>query len=160
VENGILSKEDVEVISAEDYEELITAFKSWIDQAKKGDYLAIQAYLSPTLKTTTTLQKIRLALLNYTKLATTLGYGPRFLHSTGQLHKGGPNTGLFLQLIDEPDEDLKVPETNYTFGTLIQAQALGDYQALTQLKRRVLRINLKRDVINNLFQLLKVLHEI
>ena len=160
VENGILSKEDVEVISAEDYEELITAFKSWIDQAKKGDYLAIQAYLSPTLKTTTTLKKIRLVLLNYTKLATTLGYGPRFLHSTGQLHKGGPNTGLFLQLIDEPDEDLKVPETNYTFRTLIQAQALGDYQALTQLKRRVLRINLKRDVINNLFQLLKVLHEI
>lgn len=160
VENGILSKEDVEVISAENYGELITALKSWIDQAKKGDYIAIQAYLSPTFKTTTTLQKIRLALLNHIIVATTLGYGPRFLHSTGQLHKGGPNIGLFLQLIDEPDEDLKVPETNYTFGTLVQAQALGDYQALTQLKRRVLRINLKGDVINNLFQLLKVLNEI
>ena len=160
VENGILSKEDVEVISAENYGELITALKSWIDQAKKGDYIAIQAYLSPTFKTTTTLQKIRLALLNHIIVATTLGYGPRFLHSTGQLHKGGPNIGLFLQLIDEPDEDLKVPETNYTFGTLVQAQALGDYQALTQLKRRVLRINLKGDVINNLLQLLKVLNEI
>jgi transaldolase/glucose-6-phosphate isomerase len=158
VENGIVNKEDADLISADNYGELIPALKSWINQAKKGDYIAIQAYLAPTPKTTQILQNIRMELLIHTKLATTIGYGPRFLHSTGQLHKGGPNSGLFLQIIDEPDEDLPVPETNYTFRSLIQAQALGDYQALKHLKRRVLRITLKRDVLNNLLQILKVLH--
>lgn len=159
-ENDILNKEDITLVSTDDSGTLLTALKRWINQVKKGDYIAIQAYLSPTLETTSTLQNIRLTLLNHTQRATTLGYGPRFLHSTGQLHKGGPNTGHFLQIIDEPDEKLQVPETNYTFGTLIQAQALGDSQALTRLKRRVLRINLKRDVTHNLFQVFNVLHEL
>jgi transaldolase/glucose-6-phosphate isomerase len=158
-EKGILSEEDVETVSAEDPEALAKALKSWLSQAKEGDYVAIQAYLAPTPDTTEALQKIRLELLNRLRLATTLGYGPRFLHSTGQLHKGGPNNGLFLQLIDEPIEDLEVPETNYTFGTLIQAQALGDYQALKRLGRRVLRINLKRDVAGNLSRLAKLLRD-
>ncbi len=80
-----------------------------------------------------------------TRAATTLGLGPRFLHSTGQLHKGGPDTGLFLQLVDEPQADLPVPETTYTFGQLIRAQAAGDAMALEQRGRRVLRINLGAD---------------
>jgi transaldolase/glucose-6-phosphate isomerase len=79
-----------------------------------------------------------------------LGYGPRFLHSTGQLHKGGPNTGLFLQLIDEPVDDLAVPDAAFSFGDLIRAQALGDFQALQQRGRRVLRINLGQDAVNAL----------
>ncbi len=91
------------------------------------------------------------------RLATTLGYGPRFLHSTGQLHKGGPNTGLFLQLVDEPEGDLEVPETDYTFGSLTQAEALGDYQALKQLGRRILRINLGKEAKINLVRLLKII---
>ena len=75
----------------------------------------------------------------------TLGYGPRFLHSTGQLHKGGTGRCRFVQLVDEPAEDLAVPETSYTFGTLIRAQAEGDRQALEQRGRQVLRVQLGHD---------------
>jgi transaldolase/glucose-6-phosphate isomerase len=135
-----------ETINAEDKEALATAITDWLSTAEQGDYLAIQAYLEPTKETTRSLQMIRKKLLKNTGLATTLGYGPRFLHSTGQLHKGGPNTGLFLQLIDEPNEDLMIPEKEYSFGDIIRAQALGDYQALKKRGRRILRINLKGEV--------------
>jgi len=126
------------------------SLKTWIGQAQKGDYLGLQAYLTPSPSTTEALQSIRHALLKKTRLATTLGYGPRFLHSTGQLHKGGPNSGLFLQLVDEPEQDLAVPETDFTFGALIRAQALGDLGALRQRGRRVIRINLKQAVVSGL----------
>jgi transaldolase/glucose-6-phosphate isomerase len=143
------TKEDAamaETVNVEDNEALTAAFKEWISAAKEGYYVAIQAYLQPTPKTTRSLQMIREKLAKKTLLATALGYGPRFLHSTGQLHKGGPNTGLFLQLIDEPEENLMIPEKDYSFGDIIRAQALGDYQALKKSGRRVLRINLKKDV--------------
>jgi transaldolase/glucose-6-phosphate isomerase len=90
------------------------------------------------------------------RLAATMGYGPRFLHSTGQLHKGGPNSVLVLQLVDEPAEDLPVPETDYTFGALIRSQAVGDLTALKQRRRRVLRINLGRDTESGLKQVLDI----
>jgi transaldolase/glucose-6-phosphate isomerase len=83
-------------------------------------------------------------------LATTQGYGPRFLHSTGQLHKGGPDEALVLQLVDEPEQDLAVPEADFTFGGLIRAQALGDYQALRRRGRRVLRVNLRHDPVGGI----------
>ncbi|MDA2914353.1 hypothetical protein MYX77_10435, partial [Acidobacteriia bacterium AH_259_A11_L15] len=134
------------------------AMKTWLAKNRPGDYIAIHAYLAPTPESTAALQEIRAALGNQTRLATTVGYGPRFLHSTGQLHKGGPNTGLFLQLVDEPGEDLAVPETDYTFGTLIQAQAVGDLMALKQRRRRVLSVNLGRDVTGGLKQLVEVVH--
>ena len=133
------------------------ALKDWLGQAKTGDYFALQAYLPPSQETTEALQDIRLELLKHTRLATTLGYGPRFLHSTGQLHKGGQNRGLFLQIIDEPDVDLPVPETDYSFKDLIKAQALGDYKALKQRGRRVLRVNLGSDVASGLRTLKKLL---
>lgn len=122
------------------------ALQHWLAQARAGDYVTVQAYLAPAPDTTDALQRIRLMLRDRLKLATTLGYGPRFLHSTGQLHKGGPNTGLFLQIVDEPGEDLPVPETDYTFGALIRAQAWGDFQALVQRGRRVVRIQVGADV--------------
>jgi len=122
------------------------AVAGWLAQARPGDYIALQAFLFPQEAATRGLQDIRRATLKKTRLATTLGYGPRFLHSTGQYHKGGPNTGLFLQLVDEPARDLPVPESDYTFGQLIRSQALGDAQALRQKGRRVLRIDLKGDV--------------
>ena len=84
------------------------------------------------------------------RIATTFGYGPRFLHSTGQLHKGGPNTGLFLQIVDSPRSDLEVPGAGYTFGQLIRAQAVGDFRALTQKGRRVLRVDVGSDVPSGL----------
>ncbi len=127
--------------------------ESWISQAQEGDYFGIQAYLAPNPSVTEALQSIRHALLKKTRLATTLGYGPRFLHSTGQLHKGGPNSGLFLQLIDEPEQNLAVPETDFTFGALIQAQAQGDLEALRQRDRRVIRVNLNQDVQSGLHRI-------
>ena len=96
-------------------------------------------------------------LLNRTQLSTTLGFGPRFLHSTGQLHKGGPNTGLFIQLVDDPGNDCNVPETDLTFGQVIRAQANGDYLALLERKRRILRVNLQTDAIYGLKQLQKLI---
>jgi transaldolase/glucose-6-phosphate isomerase len=135
-----------EPVRAEDKAALEQAFAAWLGQAHAGDYIALQAYLEPRKETTAALESIRLALRDRAKLATTVGYGPRFLHSTGQLHKGGPNTGLFLQLVDDAAPDLDVPETDYTFGALIRAQALGDWQALTQRGRRVLRVHLGGDV--------------
>jgi transaldolase/glucose-6-phosphate isomerase len=145
---------EVETFSVEETEGLAKALKNWTLKAKPGDYIALQAYLNPQKEVTSALQKVRNELLNRTRLATTLGYGPRFLHSTGQLHKGGPNNGLFLQLVDEPEFDLPVPETNFSFGKLISAQSMGDYQALKQRGRRVLRINLRRDVVGGLEQLM------
>ena len=107
-----------------------------------GDYIAIQAYLDRTPETAAALQLDRLALRGTHRAATTVGFGPRFLHSTGQLHKGGPPTGVFLQVSDEGREvDLPIPGKPYTFGTLIDAQALGDLQALRARRRRVARVS-------------------
>ncbi len=136
---------------------LVQALKGWLEQAKQGDYIALQAYLPPSEETTEALQSIRFELLKQTRLATTLGYGPRFLHSTGQLHKGGPNSGLFLQIVDEPNIDLPVPETDYSFTNLIEAQAVGDYRALQQRGRRIIRINLETDVQKGLERLYSVI---
>lgn len=151
------NNKEAETFSFEEPEGLADALKNWILKAKPGDYIALQAYLNPLKEVTSALQKVRNELLNRTRLATTLGYGPRFLHSTGQLHKGGPNNGLFLQLVDEPEFDLPVPETNFSFGKLINAQSMGDYQALKQRGRRVLRINLRRDVVGGLEQLMDLM---
>lgn len=154
---GREGKEQVLNVPALPKDDLRRAVEGFFSHARPGDYVAIQAYLAPETETTAAIQEMRLALRNRLHLATTLGYGPRFLHSTGQLHKGGPNTGLFLQIVDEPADDLPVPETDYTFGKLIHAQALGDYQALLQRGRRVLRLNLGKDVRTGLAKLREAL---
>jgi transaldolase/glucose-6-phosphate isomerase len=107
-----------------------------------ADYFAVQAFLPTESETDSILAAVRHRVGNRTGNATTSGYGPRFLHSTGQLHKGGPNTGVFMQLVDSPTADLAIPETDESFGRVIAAQALGDYQALRERGRRVLRIDL------------------
>ena len=142
----------------EQAELLARELRNWMARAGPGRYVAIQAYLSPALETTAQLQNLRGLIRDRSGLATTLGYGPSFLHSTGQLHKGGPDTGLFLQLIDEPARSLPVPETDFTFGALIHAQAVGDYQALQGRERCVLRVNLGRDVTAGLQQLEQAIH--
>lgn len=126
------------------------ALEEWLSAARPGDYLGLQAYLAPSAQTTAALQRVRGMLARRTGLATTLGYGPRFLHSTGQLHKGGPGSGLFLQLVDAATPDLGVPESTYTFGQLIRGQAAGDAMALMQRGRRVLRIGLGEDAVRGL----------
>lgn len=121
------------------------ALRAWLQQVKTGDYVGIQAYLAPTDETAGAFARIRTLIAATYGVATTLGYGPRFLHSTGQLHKGGPPTGIFLQCVDEPPDDLPVPDSPYTFGALIRAQALGDLRALLQRGRRVLKVHVGRN---------------
>ncbi|HEY7869374.1 MAG TPA: RpiB/LacA/LacB family sugar-phosphate isomerase [Methylomirabilota bacterium] len=111
-------------------------------QAGPGDYLALQAYLTPSPEAARALQEIRVALRDRLRIATTVGWGPRYLHSTGQLHKGGPMSGLFVQITGEDREDVAVPGAGYGFTTLKAAQALGDLQNLRDGARRVIRIHL------------------
>jgi transaldolase/glucose-6-phosphate isomerase len=110
-----------------------------------GGYSALQAFLPSSREISSALLEIQVRLQTMTGLVCTLGFGPRFLHSTGQLHKGGPVGGLFLQLVDEPAQDLPVPETEYSFARMIAAQSLGDLHALRRRGRRVLRISLGKD---------------
>jgi transaldolase / glucose-6-phosphate isomerase len=133
------------------------ALRHWLAGSGTGTYLGIHAYLAPTPATTEALHEIQARLRDNTRFATTLGYGPRFLHSTGQLHKGGPETGRFLQIVDEPGHDLPVPETDYTFAELIRAQADGDRKALEQRGRRVMRVNFGGDIYSGLARLREAL---
>jgi hypothetical protein len=133
---------------------------NFIAQAKPGDYIAIHAYVPPTPKTDALLQELRTQLLKKTKCATTVGYGPRFLHSTGQLHKGDAGNGLFIQFTSKPETDVAIPDTagedasSITFGVLKIAQALGDAQALLDENRRLLRFDLGMNVNDKLQALL------
>jgi transaldolase/glucose-6-phosphate isomerase len=119
---------------------------SFLGQVKEGEYIALMAYIERSETHRALLQKVRCALGEKLGVATTVGFGPRFLHSTGQLHKGGRNMGLFLQLTQDEPDDLAIPGRSYTFGILKRAQALGDLQALRAAGRRVLRIHLGADV--------------
>jgi len=141
------------VVRAGDPEALGAALAAWLAGAGPGTYLGLQAYLAPEAAHDAALAGLQAELSRQTRFATTLGYGPRFLHSTGQLHKGGPPSGRFLQLLDTPADDLAVPETSYSFGTLIRAQAQGDRQALLQRGRRVLRVELGGDAAGGLANL-------
>ena len=106
-----------------------------------GDYLAIMAYVRPTLEADRALDDLRCAVMERHKVATTLGYGPRLLHSTGQLHKHGSNSGLFLQITSDDHEDASIPGKGYSFGALAKAQAVGDFRTLQRLGRRVVRVD-------------------
>jgi transaldolase / glucose-6-phosphate isomerase len=114
----------------------------WMASIRPGDYVGIHAYLPMDPAIEAALTELRYKIGNRAGNATTVGFGPRFLHSTGQLHKGGPDTGVFLQLVDTPLEDLPIPETDLTFGRVIAAQALGDYLALKERGRRTIRVDL------------------
>ena len=134
---------------------------NFLAAAEPVDYIAIQAYLPPAAETDTALNTLRLQLRDRYHLATTVGYGPRFLHSTGQLHKGDAGNGLFIQFITDVDEDGPIPdeagtsESAISFGVLIGAQALGDWQALLDANRRIIRFDLGTDVAKGLAALLK-----
>lgn len=130
--------------------------KEFFALARQSEYVGLQAYLTETSSITKVLQDIRVAIRSSLGLATTMGYGPRFLHSTGQFHKGGPNTGYFLQITADDAEDALIPGTNYSFGVLKRAQAIGDMEALKKHGRRIMRIHLKGDVTEGLKSLLKL----
>ncbi|HET6244323.1 MAG: hypothetical protein H0V01_05875 [Bacteroidetes bacterium] len=121
--------------------------------AVTGDYIGIQAYIPETIKTTSEIEKLRKFLEENLHLASTSGFGPRYLHSTGQFHKGGPNNGLFILLTGGNSVDIDVPGKPYTFGMLKNSQAIGDFKALQDHKRRVIKIDLGEDVSKGLYNL-------
>jgi transaldolase/glucose-6-phosphate isomerase len=131
--------------------------KQFLVQFRPGDYLALMAYITEDPVHQQALQELRSLLQNRLHIPTTLGYGPRFLHSTGQFHKGGPNTGLFLQLTAEDARDVPIPGAPYTFGVFKRAQALGDLEALEKHGRRVGHIDLGKDIKQGLAALKEAL---
>jgi len=153
-ENPSLVKDPLKLFFKEKGETVAETLKLFLAQAGSGDYIALMAYFIDNPANNKVLQEIRELLQNYLHLATTLGYGPRFLHSTGQFHKGGPNTGLFLQLTATDIKDVQIPGEPFTFGLFKHAQALGDLEALEKHGRRVGRIHLGPDIQQGL-QILK-----
>ena len=132
----------------------------WVGTLRPGDYIGIHAYLPMGGPATPVLEELARTLRGRWGTAVTLGYGPRFLHSTGQLHKGGAANGVFLQIVDIPGPDTAVPESGFTFGELIEGQAAGDYQALEARGRRVLRVRLHDDPADGVQDLIRVLSKI
>jgi hypothetical protein len=112
-------------------------------QANEGDYVCVQAFVEPCEENDFRIADLVRRLRRRTGLVVTHGYGPRYLHSTGQLHKGGPNTGLFLQVVDDPGEELAIPHRPFGFRRLLRAQAAGDYSSLQERGRRVARIHIE-----------------
>jgi transaldolase/glucose-6-phosphate isomerase len=123
---------------------------------QQGDYVAINAYVPRDPATSALLTKLRTAIRARTKCATTVGFGPRFQHSTGQLHKGGVSGGVFLQITSDPEHDVEIPTQGMSFGVLEHAQSLGDYEALAARNRRILRVHLPSpDKLQNLLDILQ-----
>ena len=126
---------------------------------RRGDYLALLAYLGPDAELAEELRAFRQAVRDRTHAATMFGYGPRYLHSTGQLHKGGPNTGVFVLMSAQPRVDLPIPGEVFSFGTLEHAQALGDFASLDAAHRRAVHVQmpapdrrLLREVLDGLLE--------
>jgi len=139
------------------------ALTTFLEKAKPSAYVALQAYVTPTTDTDRTLRRLRTKLCERFRLATTVGYGPRFLHSTGQLHKGDAGHGLFIQFTADDVRDAPIPDevgtptSSITFGVLKAAQAMGDRQALLNAGRQVIRFHLGADVIAGLKRLVDVM---
>jgi hypothetical protein len=131
----------------------------FLTRASAGDYISLQAYIQPSQTAEKALRALQTQLRNRTKLATTVGLGPRFLHSTGQLHKGDAGNGLFIQFVDSPATEVMIPDeagkehASIPFSVLIESQALGDRQALLDEGRRVLRIHLGNRPVEQLWRL-------
>ena len=139
-EPGLAASADAKLLGSEP-SGVADALRALLAGVRSGDYVAILAYLPRDGAAEATMGSLRRILRDGLSVATTAGFGPRFLHSTGQLHKGGPDTGVFLQLTAEPLRDLPIPGWPESFGTLIAAQALGDLRSLQSRGRRVLRLH-------------------
>jgi transaldolase/glucose-6-phosphate isomerase len=133
--NVVLAAGDVELEPAGSVDELLAS-------ARVGDYICIQAFVDPTDAAVERLARVRDHARAATGCVVTCGYGPRYLHSTGQLHKGGPNTGVFLQVVEDYGEELKIPRKPFGFARLIRAQAAGDFESLRDRGRRIARVHM------------------
>jgi transaldolase/glucose-6-phosphate isomerase len=143
-QNGVAIYTDAR--NAFEAKDLKQALAAVLGKVKAGDYVALNAYVEMNGETEGLLHRIRHAIRAKKKAATTVGFGPRFLHSTGQLHKGGPNSGVFLQITCDDEEPLQVPEMGFTFSTLKSAQQAGDFLALSKRERRLVRVHLGSNV--------------
>ena len=132
---------------------LTSVLQAHLGRINPGDYFGVLGYITMNAANDRTLQKIRLAVRDKKKVATVLGFGPRFLHSTGQAYKGGPNSGVFLQITCDDAVDLPVPGQKYTFGVVKAAQARGDFAVLAERGRRALRVHLSKNVAKDLAKL-------
>jgi transaldolase/glucose-6-phosphate isomerase len=138
---------------------LTEVLKAHLGRLHAGDYFALLGYITMNEANEKALQAIRLVVRDKKKVATVLGFGPRFLHSTGQAYKGGPNSGVFLQITCDDAVDLPVPGQKYSFGTVKAAQARGDFAVLAERGRRVLRVHLGKDVAAGLDTLAKAVKQ-
>jgi glucose-6-phosphate isomerase len=158
-EEPLLVDGELSVFGANGFEGAQRALAGFVAQAKPRSYLALQAYLPPTAELEAELQALRGALRDHTRLATTLGYGPRYLHSTGQLHKGDAGAGLFIQITADDPRDAAIPDvlgqpdSSISFGVLKAAQAIGDRRALEAGGRKVIRFHLGSDRLGGLTRL-------
>ncbi|MEJ5263624.1 MAG: hypothetical protein WHT45_13145, partial [Ignavibacterium sp.] len=155
----VLSSSETKIYSEQKIQNINCAITEFLSDCESGkNYVSIQAYLNPSDENFNQLQMFRKEIMTKYKVATTLGFGPRFLHSTGQLHKGDSGNGYFIQFIDNPINDVPIPDnavnggSSITFGVLIKAQAFGDRQALLDNKRKVITFELQ----NSLESLLKI----
>jgi transaldolase/glucose-6-phosphate isomerase len=159
---AIFTKDSVSDLSS-DIRTFFSKLNMGENEGLNRSYVAIQAYLNPSKKADEILQKIRTGIQKKYRVATSLGYGPRFLHSTGQLHKGDAGFGLFIQITADSDLDIPIPDnagkpnSSITFGVLELAQALGDRQALLNAGRNVIRFHLSEDPIEGLIKISKLL---
>ncbi len=144
---------------AGNHKSLAGYLRAHLDRLHAGDYFALLAYIEMNAEHEQLLQKLRDTVLHKKHVATCLGFGPRFLHSTGQAYKGGPNSGVFLQVTCDDSIELPVPEQKYTFGVVKAAQARGDFQVLTERGRRALRVHLSRDLKGALERLAGIFHQ-
>jgi transaldolase/glucose-6-phosphate isomerase len=135
-----------ELAAAMKTQNLAGILRAHLGRIGAGDYAAVLAYVEMNAAHATALQRLRLLLRDRFRVATCLGFGPRFLHSTGQAYKGGPNSGVFLQLTCDDAADLPVPGQQYTFGAVKAAQARGDLEVLAARGRRALRVHLPAEV--------------
>ena len=138
---------------------LVDVLKTHISRLGAGDYFAVIGYITMNAANEKALQAMRHAVRDKKKVATVLGFGPRFLHSTGQAYKGGPNSGVFLQITCDEAKDLPVPGQKYTFGVVKAAQARGDFAVLAERGRRALRVHLGRNLKSGLATLAKALQK-
>jgi len=149
-EEALVSEDGITLYGDVNGDNLREALASFLGQAAEGDYIALQAYLHETPALDVALHELQAEIRDAKKLATTLGYGPRFLHSTGQYHKGGPNKGHFIQLTDVPTQDASIPGQTASWATFVEAQARGDREALVAKDRRVISVNLGTDAATGL----------
>jgi transaldolase/glucose-6-phosphate isomerase len=160
VESALIEEDGIAVYGEVTANNAESALTNFLKKAKPGSYISLQAYLQPTVETDSLLQTLRTRLRDRSRLATTLGYGPSFLHSTGQLHKGDAGHGLFIQFTADDQRDAPIPDeagspaSSMTFGVLKASQAIGDRQALLSRGRKVIRFHLGKDAVRGLKQLL------